>query len=190
MTTEDQFTFLATIPGIILGLAVVQILNGLANILQNIRSVRTYWVHSIWMFILGLALIQHWYVLYSWRDFGSNIVSYIFFMLYPINLFIASALLVPQIGKNEEVDLKEHYYSKHKLFFGMMTLLMIESIARTTVLGRSNFFAVDTLYRLVGFSLFCALFLSKNKRLHSAAALVTTCLFTAFIVQFSFKLAH
>ena len=137
MTSNDDFAFLATIPGIILGLGIVQILNGLATMLQNKKTVRPYWVHSIWMFLLGLSLIQHWYVLHSWRDFGVNIFSYIFFLIYPIALFVASALLVPSIAKGEAIDLKDHLFSNHKLFFGMLAIALLEALTRNSFLAEA-----------------------------------------------------
>lgn len=184
----DTFNFMAIIPGIILGLAIVQVLNGVAGMLEHRESIKIYWIHNIWIVAIWLLLIQHWYTIYSWRHFGCTFISYIYFLIYPTALFIASVILIPDIKTNNSINLKEYYYSNSQLFFGVIALALIEAVNRTIFNERTTLSNSDTWYRFSGIIFMVILMFTRNAKIHGVIALFCLGLLLSFILKYNMQL--
>lgn len=183
--SEDNFNFLVIIPGIILGLGLVQVLNGLASIVQHRNMVRVYWIHLAWAGLLFLLLVQFWYVTYSWRDLGATFGSYLYYMLYPATLFAASAILVPTVELDQKIDFQSHFFSNQRWFFSICTLALLEMILRTMQFNHESLFSIDNALRLGGLSLTLSLIWVSNERFHAIAVLSCYLLFAKFVIGYS-----
>ena len=65
------FDFVAVFYSVVLGVAVAQLMTGVARLVEERRRVRAYWVHSIWILIVLLIDADNWWSLWSVREAGS-----------------------------------------------------------------------------------------------------------------------
>ncbi|MGI9628824.1 MAG: hypothetical protein ACR2QM_18460, partial [Longimicrobiales bacterium] len=112
----ELFEFVMVLVSIIVGLGIAALLTGLANMLRARRTLgtrhalRTYWVHSLVIPMVFLALAQVW-----WESWGLSAVpewsflGLLMMLSSPICLFLISHLLFPE--SLTDVDLSEYYYT-------------------------------------------------------------------------------
>ena len=182
--TNDAFNFLVIVPGIVLGLALVQLLNGLASAIQNRATVTHSWIHALWYLTLFLLVIQHWYAIYSWRNFGETFLSYLSFMVYPILLFIASALLMPVIELGQTVCLRTHFFANRAWFFLIASAALIETLVRSIIFGGVAAWSVESLIRACGIALTITLAIREDNRTHIVATPIAFLLTLVYIANY------
>lgn len=126
----SPFEYVVVLISIILGLGITQILTGIADLIHQHQRVRFYWPHLLWI-VLGLVLhVQEWWITYDLRDFGPwRLPTFLFIMLYPVNLFILARLLFPHITEHGTIDLQEFYHSIHRKVLVMIGILALLAMA-------------------------------------------------------------
>lgn len=126
MNSISAFEYITILISIILGLGITHILSSLVRLLQ-IPGVQSYWPHMIWVMLVLLLHIQEWFVLYELKDLKVwRMVTFLFVILYPINLFISANLLFP-LNINEENCAFKPFYFEHiqKIALSACTLVVL-----------------------------------------------------------------
>ena len=106
----ELFEFVMVLVSIIVGLGITALLTGLADMLRARRTIRPYWVHSLVIVLVFLALAQVW-----WESWGLaaatewSFVGLLMMLTSPICLFLISHLLFPETQAG--TDYSEYYYS-------------------------------------------------------------------------------
>src|SRR5438105_11184225 len=115
----DPFSYLSVLISIILALGMTRVLAGIGEMLQARSRRRIYWVHVVWVFNLFLFLVIAWWIFYRWRNQQPwTFFLFIFVLISPTILFLASLILFPREGLvDERLDYKTHYYANHRAFF-------------------------------------------------------------------------
>jgi hypothetical protein len=104
----SQFEFVIVLLSIIVGLGLTELLTNLTRQIKNRDSVKTYWLHTGWVIVLFIALLQQW-----WESWDLQHVTdwtfpmLVHFLAGPIGLFMTSHLLFPDTVAN--VDFRQHY---------------------------------------------------------------------------------
>jgi len=130
----DQFSYLTVLLSIILGLAITQVLKGFRGLLLTRARVRFYWPTVLWCFTLLLIFVQSW-----WAMFGLRKVVVWTFPAFSLPLaqtileYMLAATVLPDFFGASNIDLKEHYYSHARWFFGMTVVMLTISIAKTKI---------------------------------------------------------
>ena len=113
---HDNLRDILALMSIVVGLAMTQLLSGAAEIAQQAKPVRTYWIHTVWMVNLFVTLIHFW-----WWEFGLmriqtwTFLPYAFVICFAVLLYFLVALLVPQ-HLSEQADLKDTLRSSRLVF--------------------------------------------------------------------------
>ncbi|HEX5353943.1 MAG TPA: hypothetical protein VFW60_07670 [Rhodanobacteraceae bacterium] len=133
----DAFSYLSVLISIILGLAVTQVLQGFRALMLARSRVRTYWPALVWAVLVLVLCVQVWWAMFSlsqrsaahWTfpDFG-------LVLLQTVPLYLLAGLALPDVDRERELDLREHYYAHHRWFFSLLVLLILVSIIKTRVL--------------------------------------------------------
>ena len=112
----DPFSYLSVLISIILALGMTRVLAGVGEMLQARSRRRIYWVHAVWVVNLFLFMLVAWWIFYRWRhQFPWTFFLFIFVLISPTILHLASLLLFPREGEiDESVDYKTHYYANHR----------------------------------------------------------------------------
>ena len=116
------FEYVMVMVSIILALALAQLLRGLTEITKNPNR---YWVHSSWIGILAFLVLQFWWAYWDFSGLESwTFAVYVYLLLSPIALFVATYLLVPET-RTTEMDWRKHFYQARRWFFLTLILLSI-----------------------------------------------------------------
>jgi hypothetical protein len=144
----DPFSYLVVLTSIILGLGVTRLVGGLGHLMQTRRRKRSYWVHTLWMLNLLLAMAIVWWMAYRWRSNEHwTFLLFIWLLLSPTILYLISSLLFPDQGDGEPItDWKVYSYENHRDIFFLYALIFPIDIADTLFKGMAHFRAQGPLY--------------------------------------------
>src|SRR4029450_8534942 len=104
------FEYLSVLISIILALGMTRVLAGVGEMLQARSRHRIYWVHVIWIVHLFVYLVIAWWIFSRWRDQQPwNFYLFLFVLISPTVLYLASLLLFPREGDvDSAIDYKAH----------------------------------------------------------------------------------
>lgn len=122
------FEYVTVLISIILGMGITQIVTGVADIIHQWERVRLYWPHLLWVLFLFFLHIQEWWSIFELRPMQSwYLGTFLFIILYPINLFILARILFP-FGSTEGTNFREFYFANYRKFFFWAVILPVLSI--------------------------------------------------------------
>jgi len=131
-----SFVFIIALAGVVNGLGIVRWLTGFTEYLRRRSSLRVplYWVFTLAACFQFLLHILFWWSLWGMRGTATiNFLSYLYLLSGPILLFVATALLIPNID-GDEVDLRGHYFSIRSDYSTILILLWLWAIFLTPLL--------------------------------------------------------
>lgn len=117
LPSPEIFQHVRIIMGMVVGLSVARLLNGLVRIIQHPGQTRVYPVHIGWVLTLLLMLMHFWWwefwlvTLHSW-----TFEIYLFLIIYAIILFFLSAFLFPD-SISDYTGYEDFFISRRKLVF-------------------------------------------------------------------------
>ena len=172
----DPFSYLSVLISIILALGMTRVLAGIGEMLQARSRRRIYWVHAVWIVNLFLYLVIAWWVFYRWRNQQPwTFFLFVFVLISPTILFLASLLLFPREGAvDESIDYKTHYYANHRAFFILLAVYGPVDVVDTLLKGVPHFLAQGPQYIisiclfLIGLTIAA---ITRNERYHQFYAI-------------------
>ena len=101
-----------------------------------------------WIFNLFLYLVIAWWIFYRWRDQQPwNFYLFLFVLISPTVLYLASLLLFPREGNvDTAIDYKAHYYANHRAFFILFALFIPVDILDSLLKGLPHFLSLGPIY--------------------------------------------
>lgn len=135
-----SFVFIITLAGVVNGLGIVRWLTGFTEYLRRRSSLRVplYWVFTLAACFQFLLHILFWWSLWGMRGSATvNFLSYLYLLSGPILLFVATALLIPNIDE-DDFDLRAHYFLVRSDYSTILVLLWLWAIF-STPLFQGNF---------------------------------------------------
>jgi hypothetical protein len=129
MNQISAFEYISILVSLILGLGITQILSAFSDLLYDFKKVKFYWPHSIWIFFISFLHIQDWFITWQLRSkLIWNLPELFFVLIYPITLFTAAKILLPNHAKEESEDMKAYYQSQAPLLFILVAISIFTSI--------------------------------------------------------------
>ncbi len=170
------FEYLSVLISIILALGMTRVLAGVGEMLQARKHRRIYWVHVVWVVNLFLYLVVAWWIFYRWRNQQSwNFYLFVFVLISPTILYLASMLLFPRESSVDElVDYKTHYYANHRAFFVIFSLFTVVDVTDTLLKGIPHFLELGKPYiisSVLYFSGMVTAAITQNERYHQFYAI-------------------
>ncbi len=176
-----SFVFIIALAGVVNGLGIVRWLTGFTEYLRRRSSLRVplYWVFTLAACFQFLLHILFWWSLWGIRGTASiNFLSYLYLLSGPILLFVATALLMPNID-GDEIDLRAHYFSIRSDYSTILVLLWLWAIFSAPLL-KGDFAPTMPI-----FSVFLVnavvMRVTANPIVHGVSAIVNWVLFAAVI---------
>jgi len=153
-----------------------RVLGGVGDMLQARSRHRIYWVHVVWIVNLFLFLVIAWWIFYRWRDQQPwNFYLFLFVLISPTVLYLASLLLFPREGNvDTAIDYKAHYYANHRAFFILFALFIPVDILDSLLKGLPHFLSLGPIYFASGIFYFTGLIIAavtRNERYHEFYAI-------------------
>lgn len=125
----SQFEYLSVLVSIIVGLALTQLLSGLARLIQLRRRVAMHATTLCWIAILFLVDIQVWWVAFERRESHEwTFFAFLLYLLIPISVFLLSYLVLPDLGDEDNADLRANFEGNQSWFFGLLAAVPVISL--------------------------------------------------------------
>jgi hypothetical protein len=140
----ESFNYLSVLLSIILGLAITQVLLGFRGLILTRAKVKLYLPTVIWAGLALLIAIQAWWASFGLRMRASwTFLGFMVIVLQAISVYMATAVVLPDITGDSQVDLRDHYFAHKSWFFGFMLSSVAFSAAKEFALtghlpGRLN----------------------------------------------------
>ncbi len=127
MSSNDiVFTFFT----IMYGLMLTDLFLSMHRLIKNTKSVAWHWLPVLTAWYMFLTILNNWWDLaQSSSQPGSlNIYVFIAYGHLFVLLFLLVSSALPDVEKDDEVDLKTYYFQNHRYFWGLMTAVLVVSI--------------------------------------------------------------
>jgi len=167
------FEYVTVLISIILGMGITQIVTGVADLVHQWDRVKIYWPHVMWIVLVFFLQIDEWWATYELRQFESlRLPTFLFVLLYPINLFIMARILFPLAQPESEFDLKIFYYASYRKFFLWASMLPVLSLLNNVLVTGHPLQGQVVQFIVFAVLLFLATRKRIDERVHKIAAIV------------------
>lgn len=174
-----EFTHIRIIIGMVVGLGVARLLNGLARFVQHPGREAIYSVHIGWSLFMLLAVVHFW-----WFEFALGRVqvwafeSYFFIIAFAALYFFVAAVLYPD-KMDEYASYKAYFLARKTWIYGLLALLFVFDIVDTRLKGTEHFEMLGTPYLVRQITMVVLILWGIRARHHAYhLALVCTVLLT------------
>jgi hypothetical protein len=179
-----QFEYLSVLVSIIVGLALTQLLSSAARLIQLRRRVRMHAPTLLWMPTLFLIDVQVWWVAFErratteWHFFG-----FLLYLLIPVMLFLLSYLVLPDLGDEDEADLRDNFDGNRGWFFGLLAGIGTVSLAEQALRVGLLRFDADVAFRVFFVALSLVMARVRSARVQAWNALFVLLLIMGYIAM-------
>ncbi len=178
----DAFSYLSVLLSIIIGLAITQLLQSLGRIIQARDRVTMFWPPIAWAALLILVSVQTWWALFGLRSREVwSFFPFLVVVLQTINLYLTTAIILPEIAPGEQVDLRAHYFKQARWFFSLTIVAVLISLAKDLVLNGALPALANTVIQLIFVGVALSAILVRRERYHKLIAALSVALFAAYI---------
>jgi hypothetical protein len=178
----DEFGYLSVIISIILGLSVTQLLQGIGQIINTRDRVRIYWPSIGWVILLLIVDTQAWWVMFGYRNKHDwTFVQFAVVLLETILLYLLAALALPGVPEEGEVDLQGNYFRHARWFFGLLVLVLLDSLLKDLLINRSFHGGLNLGFHLFWIATGLVAAITRSDRYHKAFCCVSLVLFVSYI---------
>ena len=133
---QESFSYLSVLLAIVLGLAITQVLLGLRGLILTRAKVKLYLPTLIWAGLTLLLAIQAWWADFSMRTEANWTFGPVLgIILQVIGVYMAAALVLPDITGAAIIDLRDHYFAHKSWFFGALLASLVFSVAKELALS-------------------------------------------------------
>jgi hypothetical protein len=149
----DSFNYLSVLLSIVLGLAIMQMLQSLRGLILTRAKVKLYLPTLIWAGLALLIAIQGWWASFRMHtQVAWTFAALLVIMMQAISVYMIAALVLPDAPGDKIVDLREHYFAHRPWFFGALGSAALFSLGKELVLYHRLPSPLDTGFQ-VGFCL-------------------------------------
>jgi len=170
----SAFEFVAVLFSVIVGLAISHLLAAVSDLIEIYERVKLYWVNSVWVLTIFIWDIFSWWGMWALNDL--EYWDYPRFFLVVVNLsgiYLMTTLVLPKAIESDAINLEEHHYLVHRIFFITMAWNFICIVLINHILFYKPLISIFTMMPLLltFLSMLGALF--KSRRYHGFLAVFT-----------------
>lgn len=140
------FEFLMAIASVVIAIALTEIFAGWGRLLRTHIVPKIDWLHLCWTVIVVLYSIQYWVGIWPYREIEFTTIFQVWFLIFPtLFIVLVSYAITPDIGPDENQDLREYYMARRgPIFLGLTAFVAMAQIADFVILG-TGFSPVGTM---------------------------------------------
>jgi len=162
----DRFSFVLVLLSIIVGLGVTELLTSVARQIQSRRTTTFYWLQSLLVAMVFVALLQQWWESWDQRVVETWSFPVLLLMLGgPVSLYLIAHLLFPR--EVEGADLKAYYFENCRATYLLAVLAVISSTLYRPLSFDHSLMDTDNLTSLILVFLFAALAVWRKPTAHA-----------------------
>lgn len=183
------FEFLMVLVSIIIGLGIAEILTGVARQIRCRGSTRGYWVHSLLVGTIFVALVQQWWEIWGLRVVPEwSFVGLVMMLGGPVGLFLIAHLLFPE--PMQGADFRRYYDGEMRPVWWLAAMtVVLATLFRPLVIG-SDLLSLDNATSLVFLFGFAALGISRRPIIHAILVPTFLLLLLLDIFQWTFVIGR
>lgn len=179
----DAFSYLSVLISIVLGLALASILSGFAAMVRARARLAIYWPLAAQMALLFLVQVQMWWACFALREVRAwSFPEFLVVLMQAVLVYLATAILVPDMRNGGHIDLKECYYREARWYFAALLLALLDSLAKNILFTGRFQNGVDLAGHVAFISLCIAGIATRRELAHKTIAVAALLLFAAYIV--------
>ena len=179
------FEFLMVLVSLIVGLGMAEILSGVARMIRCRDSLQPYWVHSVVVIAIFLALLQQWWEIWSLRDTPQwSFIGLIMMLAGPVGLFIFAHLLFPEPMR--AANIREYYYGVTRPIWLVAAATAILATSFRPLVFDTELMSPDNATSFVLVIAFVALAVTKRALVHACLVPVLLLLLLIDIVYWTY----
>ncbi len=127
------FEYLGVLLSVIMGLGVTHVLAGLSKTIHHRRTVKLFWVHTLWAFNILVYIVIIWWGMFWWSTQQDwSFFQFLLLILYAIVLFLAASLLFPW-DLPDDFDFEAHFFDTRPWFFAVLTIAWCIDVPETVL---------------------------------------------------------
>ena len=177
------FEYLSVLVSIIVGLALTQLLSGMARLIQLRRRIPMHAPTLLWMGLLFLIDIQVWWVAFERRaTLQWTFFTFLLYLLIPIGVFLLSYLVLPDMGDEDAPDLAANFEGNRVWFLCLLSALPAISLLEQWVRERALHWDGDVAFRVGFLALSLVAARARGSRVHLWIALVALSAFVGYVL--------
>lgn len=143
---HDEFFHVRVVIGMVVGLALARLLNGLARFVQHPGGPRPYSVHLAWTAFMLLAVVHFWWFELGLGRLGAwSFGVYVFVIAYAALYFFTVVLLFPD-RIDDYHGWADYFHARQRWFYGLLAALLLADVADSALKGAVHFRALGGLY--------------------------------------------
>lgn len=178
----DAFTYLSVLLSIVLGLALTQILQGYRAVLLARGRVQLSATVLIWSGLLIVIVAQAWWASFGLRDRTHwDFVTFAIILAQMGLIYMAAALIFPDVPESGGVDLTDHWERHRGAFFGFLIAMLAASLSKSYALDDRLPSTTDVLFHGVLALIAVIGILARNARVQLALACFTVAVLVAYV---------
>ena len=176
----DAFSYLFVLVSIILGLAIEQVLQAYRAMILSRE--RVHWLSIAWSAIMLLFVVQNW-----WSSFGLvgrdawSFAGFAALLLQTILIYMLTALALPDMPAEGELDLEGHYYRQRPVFFTIALLTVASSAIRERIVEGHWLAGANLAFHLLFAGTAAMALLTRRPLVHQAIASLMMILSVTYI---------
>ena len=132
---EGTYFHVRVLIGMVVGLAIGNLLRGVARVISDEKHRPIYWVQMAWALTMLGTILQLW-----WFEIRFDLLPrftfaiFAFWVCYVLQLFFLTALLMPEsVGEFE--NNREYFLARRHWFFGFLALFYVFDFAESVLKG-------------------------------------------------------
>jgi hypothetical protein len=127
------FEYLGVLLSVIIGLGVTHLLAGLSKTIHFRKTIRLYWVHTLWTFNVLIFIVIIWWGMFWWSGLEDwSFFNFLLLTLYAIVLFLLASLLYPW-ELTTDFDFEMHFQDTRPWFFAVLALAWLIDMPETVL---------------------------------------------------------
>lgn len=143
---HDEFFHVRVVVGMVVGLALARLLNGLARFVQHPRGPRPYATHLVWTAFMLLAVVHFWWFELALGDVGGwSFGIYLLVIGYAALHFLTVVVLYPD-RIDDYGGWADYFHARQGWFYGLLAALLVVDLADSAIKGAAHFRALGAFY--------------------------------------------
>ena len=185
----EFFNYVMVLASVIIGLAVAQLLQGVAGMIQHPDRSRLYWVHLLWIVLMFFnALFLWWWEFALSRTIRWTFELYVFVLSFAVVLYLICAILTP-VSLGSYADYRAYFFSRRRWLFGLLFLFSLLDFVDSAAKGSAHLMTLGWPYFasvVIRSILLLVAMKSRSEKVHAAIVIA----FLGNMAFFAFNSFH
>lgn len=132
----SQFEFLVILAGVVIGIAMAEIVSGWGKIVRTSSKLELDWLQFGWSVVILLNAMIYWVGIWPYADVGIQYLGQVYFLVVPtLFLVIISFAITPTDFTAGPFSFREYYMERRKPIFMFYAVFGVTSTAADYVAG-------------------------------------------------------